>query len=85
MRTYFYIAVAACVSGFMAFALSFVPNLGVYALISSILLGLISLAFSTRQKNKQDFKGLFYVKACAYVLIAAAGAVFIGGLIYSAV
>lgn len=83
MKTYFYIAVAACALGFAAFGLSFSP-LGVYALISSILLGIASLAFIVRQKKKENLKALIYVKIAAYVLLALALALFIGGLVYSA-
>lgn len=85
MKTYFYLAVAACVVGAVALALSFTPIGGIYALISSILLGLASLALAGRQKNKENFKGVFYVKVCAYALLAASLLIFIGGLIYSAV
>lgn len=84
MKTYLYIAIALCALGFIALALAFSP-LGIYALISGILLGLASLAFSAKQKKKDNLKGLTWIEAAAYVLLVLSLAIFIGGLIYSAV
>ena len=83
-KIYFYISIACCVLAAVAFGLAFTV-LGVYALISSILLGLCSLAFCNAQKKKNNFKAVLYVKIGAYCVTGIAALLFIGGLIYSAV
>ncbi|MDE7330436.1 MAG: hypothetical protein K2N30_05070 [Clostridia bacterium] len=83
-KIFFYVAIALCVLSAVAYGLSF-TFMGIYALISSILLGLGSLSFCTAQKKKNNFKHLLYVKICAYVIFGIAFLTFIGGLIYSAV
>lgn len=83
-KIYFYLAIALSVLCAVAYGLSF-TFMGIYALISSILLGLCSLSFCTAQKKKNNFKGVFYVKICAYAILGIALLTFIGGLIYSAV
>lgn len=84
VKIYFYIAIAACVLSAVAFGLCF-TFMGIYALISSILLGLCSLAFCNAQKKKNNFKAVLYVKIGAYCVTGIAALLFIGGLIYSAV
>lgn len=84
-KTYFYISLAACIFGFIMFGITFIPSVGIYGLISSILLGLTSLAFARMQKKKFNFKGVFYAQISAYILLGLALALFIGGIIYSAV
>ncbi|MDE6504290.1 MAG: hypothetical protein K2L42_00275 [Clostridia bacterium] len=81
-KIFFYISVALCVLTAVAFGLTFTA-LGLYALISSILLGIGSLSFAATQKKKYDFPAVKYVKIAAYVLLAVCVAFFIGGLIYS--
>lgn len=83
-KTYAYIAVALTVLAAAAFGLMFTA-LGIYALIASLLLSLAALAFTGTQQKKNSFKGLIVIKVCAYAVLAAAAAVFIGGIIYSAV
>lgn len=80
-KTYFFISVAACALGAVAFGLAFTV-LGIYALIASILLELVSLSFSGTQKKKNNFKAVFYVKVVAYAFLIAFTAFFIGGIIY---
>ena len=82
-KIYFYISVALCVLCAVAFGLSFTA-LGLYALISSILLGIASLSFAATQKKKNNFAAVKYVKIAAYILLAICVGFFIGGLIYSA-
>lgn len=84
-KAFFYIACAACALAAVFFGLAFVPALGVYALISSILLGIASLSFASAQRKRNNFKGVKYVKIAAYAVLAASLLLFIGGLIYSAV
>ncbi len=81
-RTFFYIAAALVLLSATAFGLTFTV-LGIYALISSILLGIAALAFVSAQQKKQNFKALLYVKIAAYVMLAVAVLFFIGGTIYS--
>lgn len=83
-KTYFYISVACCALAAVAFGLAFTV-LGVYALISSILLGIAALSFAAAQKKKNKLPELLYVNIAAYIVLGAAAALFIGGLIYSAV
>lgn len=83
-KIYFYISIACCVLAAVAFGLAFTV-LGVYALISSILLGIAALSFSAAQKKKNKLPALLYLNIAAYAVLALAVALFIGGLIYSAV
>lgn len=83
-KIYFYVAIALCVLGAVAYGLSF-TFMGIYALISSILLGIGCLSFCTAQKKKNNFKQILYVKICAYAVLGIALLTFLGGLIYSAV
>ncbi len=81
-KIYFYISATLCGLCAIAFGLAF-SVLGIYALISSILLGISSLSFVAAQKKKNYFPALKYVKITAYILLAVDVAFFIGGLIYS--
>lgn len=83
-RIYFYIACAACGLAVIFFGLTFSP-LGIYALISSILLGIAALAFTRAQEKKYKFGGIKYVKIAGYAVLIISVLFFIGGLIYSAV
>ena len=83
-RTFFYIAAALLLLSAVAFGLTF-TKLGIYSLISSILLGLSSLAMIAAQQKKEKFKALFYLKIAAYAMLAVAVLFFIGGMIYSAI
>lgn len=82
-RIYFYIAIALSVLCAVAFGLTF-TKLGIYSLISGILLGLCALAFVTAQQKKEKFKALLYLKIIDYALLALNVLLFIGGMIYSA-
>lgn len=83
-RTNFYIAIGALALAAVAFGLSFVPALGVYTLIASVLLEITSLSFLSAQKKKENFRALRYVTIAAYVLLAASILLFAGGLAYVA-
>ena len=83
-KTYFYIAIAACVLSGVAFGLSF-SVLGIYALIASLILELCALSFCVTQKKKNPFPALKFVFIAAYVLLALSALLFIGGLVYSAI
>lgn len=83
-KIYFYIATVACALGAVAFGLAFTV-LGIYALISSIILELASLSFIGTQKKKFNFPAVKYVQIAGYALLIAFTVFFIGGLIYSAV
>lgn len=80
---YFYLAIACCALGAVAFGLAFTP-LKIYALIAAIIFELAALAFIAAQRKKRDFNAVFTVKVISYVLLLAFVAVFIGGLVYSA-
>lgn len=84
-KIFFYIACFLCAAGAVLFGLAFVPQLGIYALISSILSGIAALSFASAQRKRNDFKGVKYVRIAAYAVLAAAVLFFAGGLIYSAV
>lgn len=81
-RTFFYVAAALVVLSAVSFGLTFTV-LGIYALISSILLGIAALAFVSAQQKKEKFKALLFVKIAAYAVLATAVLFFIGGTIYS--
>ena len=83
-KTYFYIAIAACVLSAVAFGLSF-SVLGIYALIASLVLELCALSFCVTQKKKNPFPALKFVFIAAYILLALSALLFIGGLVYSAI
>lgn len=82
-KIYFYVAIAVCALGAVSFGLSFTV-LGIYALISSIILELASLSFSATQKKKNNFPAVKYIQIVTYALLAGFTVFFIGGLIYSA-
>ena len=83
-KTYFYIAIVACVLSGVAFGLSF-SVLGIYALIASLVLELCALSFCVTQKKKNPFPALKFVFIAAYILLALSALLFIGGLVYSAI
>lgn len=83
-KTYAYIAIALAALSAVALGLSFTA-LGIYSLIASILLALASLAFVNVQKRKNKFRNLIFIETAAYIVLAAAVAIFIGGIVWSAV
>lgn len=83
-RVNFFIAIGALVLAAIAFGCAFIPQVGVYTLIASVLLELTALSFLSTQKKKNNFKGVFYATVAAYVLLALSVALFAGGLIYVA-
>lgn len=80
----FFIAIGALVLGAIALGCTFIPQIGVYTLIASVLLELTALSFLSTQKKKNNFKGVFYVTIVAYVLLGLSLILFAGGLIYVA-
>ena len=80
---YAYAAIGLIVTGIAALALIFTV-LGIYSLIASVILSLAALTFVNIQKRKNDFPKLKIIKICAYIVFGIAVAVFIGGLIWSA-
>lgn len=83
-KTYAYIAVGLTGLASVAIGLSFTV-LGIYSLISSILLSLASLSFVNIQKRKNYFARLKIIMICAYTVLCIGGVIFIGGLIWSAI
>lgn len=83
-KIYFYIAIGLCAAAAVLFGLSFSPA-GIYALISGVLCGIASLSLCAAQKKKNDFSGVKYVRIAAYAVSALCLALFLGGLIYSAI
>lgn len=84
-RSAFFIGLGALIAAVIAFGLAFLPPLGVYSLIASVLLELASLSFLNAQKKRNFFKAVKYVTVFAYAMLAASVALFAGGLIFSAV
>ena len=85
MKTNFYIALGAFALAVIMLGLSFIPALGVYMLISSVLMELIALSFLNTQKKKENFKAVTYMTIAAYILLGVSVAIFAGGLIYTLV
>ena len=83
-KIWFWFGVALTVVAAVAFGLTF-SILGIFALISSVVLSLAALAFLRTQKKRNNFKAVFIATVCAYVVLGISVAFFIGGLIYSAV
>ena len=83
-RVYFFIAIGALVLAAIALGCTFIPQVGVYTLIASVLLELTALSFLSTQKKKNNFKEVFYVTIAAYVLLGLSLILFVGGLIYVA-
>ncbi len=84
-RVYFFVALGALIAAAAAFGCSFIPNVGIYLLIVSVLLELASLSFLSVQKKKNNFNGVFALTVAAYILLGLSIALFVGGLIYVAV
>lgn len=84
-RARFYAAIAAAALAAAALGLAFIPlpYAGVYFLISSVLLEICSLAFSSSQKKINPFPAVKILQIFAYILLFLSGALFLGGLIYS--
>lgn len=83
-RALFFVAIGLLCAAVAFYVVAFFA-IGIYALISAILLSLASLAFLRAQKKKSDFKGVFVVTIIAYAALALSTGTFIGGLIYSAI
>lgn len=83
-KAYFYTAIVACVISALAFGLSF-SFMGIYALIASLVSELCALSFAVTQKKKNPLPALKFVFIAAYVLLGLSAALFVGGLVYSAI
>lgn len=83
-RVYFYVALGALIAAAAALGCAFIPDIGVYMLIVSVLLELSALSFLSVQKKRNNFKAVRILTVVAYVLCALSAAIFIGGLVYSA-
>ncbi len=83
-RTYAYIAIALTALSALAIGLSFTV-LGIYSLISAVLLSLASLTFVNVQKKKNDFPKLKIINICAYTVLGICLIIFTGGIIWSAI
>lgn len=83
-RAYFYIALGLLALAAVALGCTFIPGVGVYSLIASVLLELAALSFLSTQKKKNNFKGVFAVTVVVYIFLAASILMFLGGLIYVA-
>lgn len=81
---HFFISIGLLVMAAIAFGCTFIPNVGVYTLIASILLELAALSFLSTQKRKNNFRGVKYATVAAYILLGLSTILFAGGLIYSA-
>ncbi|MDE6868950.1 MAG: hypothetical protein K2J83_07420 [Clostridia bacterium] len=85
-KAYAYVAIGLAAAAFVTFILSLVfAAAGIYLLIASVLLALGALSFANIQKKKNSFKNLKIIIICSYVTLALPVALFIGGIIWSAV
>ncbi|MDE5943060.1 MAG: hypothetical protein K2H30_02500 [Clostridia bacterium] len=85
-KTFAYIAVGLAAAALITFVLALVFSAaGIYLLIASVLLALGALTFANIQKKKNNFKNLKIIIICSYVTLALPVALFIGGIIWSAV
>ena len=83
-KTYAFISAGLCAAAAVALGLSF-TLLGVYSLIASVILSIASLSFLNVQKRKYNFKNLIIIRITALTVLGIAVAIFIGGIIWSAV
>lgn len=81
-KTYAYIGLGLMAGAALFFGLSF-TIMGIYSLLSSILLNLASITFINLQKKKYDFKWLVYIKVAAYILFVVIFLFFAGGIFWS--
>lgn len=81
-RSYFFIAIATLILAAVALGCTFIPGVGVYLLIVSVLFELTALSFLSTQKKKNNFKGVLPATIVAYILLAVSVAIFVGGMIY---
>ena len=85
-KAYAYVAIGLAAAALITFILALVfSTAGMYLLIASILLALGALTFANIQKKKNNFKNLKIIIICSYVALALPVALFIGGIIWSAV
>lgn len=84
MRRNFYIGLAALITSAVLLGLAFLPKIGAYFLIASILTEIGSLSFLSAQKKTEKFPLLTAATVAAYVLLAFSALLFLGGVIYSA-
>lgn len=79
-KTYFWVAVAACALGAVMFGLVFVPAIGQYGAITSMICQLIALTFlNIQKKNCKYFTACKVVRVISYVIFIA-GLLYIGAL-----
>lgn len=81
-KTYAYIGLGLMAGAALFFGLSFTV-MGIYSLLTSILLNLASITFINLQKKKYDFKWLVYIKVAAYILFVVIFLFFAGGIFWS--
>lgn len=85
-KTYAYVGAGLAAAAFVTLILALVFSAaGIYLLIASVLLALGALTFANVQKKKNNFKQLKIIIICSYVSLALPVAVFIGGIIWSAI
>lgn len=83
-KIHFYVGAAACVAGAVAFGLAFTA-LGIYALISSVIIEIGALCFLRIQIKRNRFKAALIFYTAAYVLLGAFVLFFICGVIFSGI
>ena len=84
-KTYAYVAIGLAAAALLTFIFALVfSEAGIYLLIASVLLALGAVTFANIQKKKNDFKKLKILTIISYVILALPVAVFIGGIIWSA-
>lgn len=82
-RSRFYAAIAAAALSAVALGLAFLPAVGLYFLVSSVLLEICALSFSAAQKKINPFPAVKILEITVYVLLFLSLALFTGGLICS--
>ena len=81
-RTRFFTAIIVLIVSGVSLGMSFVPNYGIYFLISSVLLEISALSFLASQKKIYYFRAVKIAQIFGYVLLFLSIALFSGGFVY---
>lgn len=83
-KTDFWVAVGACAAGAVMLGLAFIPAIGQYGIIASLICQLIAMTFlNLQKKNCIYFKACKVVRVISYVIFAVGILIIAGAAIYA--